>query len=157
MTATEVAKLLRRMRDAYSPWTCVAIYRLLSGTFALAVRRGLLTRSPIEGLAPSERPKQGNARKVAIVDADTMGRLVAAGTSERWRAAIAVAGYAGLRLGEIRALAWDAIDLDAGTVTVRRSMLPGGTAKAQKTAAGVRTVPLLLTRVRAERGSDRER
>ena len=46
-------------------------------------------------------------------------------------------------LGEIRALTWDAIDLDAGTLTVSRSMLPDGTAKAPKTDAGMRTVPLL--------------
>ena len=47
----------------YSPWTCVAVYRILRGTFALALRRGILTRSPIDGLAPSERPKQRNAKQ----------------------------------------------------------------------------------------------
>jgi integrase len=72
-----------------------------------------------------------------------MEGLIAAGTSERWRAALALAGYAGLRLGEIRALTWADVDLDAGTLTVRRSLLPDGTPKAPKTEAGTRTVPLL--------------
>ncbi len=58
------------MRDRYSPWTCVAVYRILAGTFALAVRRGIVTRSPIDGLAPSERPKQRNAKRIAVLDAD---------------------------------------------------------------------------------------
>ena len=48
------------------------------------------------------------------------------------------------RLGEIRALTWGDVDLDVGTLTVRRLLLPDGTPKAPKTAAGTRTVPLLL-------------
>jgi integrase len=143
VTASELARLLRGMRDAYSAWTCVAVYRILRGSFALALRRGILARSPIDGLAPSERPKQRNAKRVVVLDAGTMERLIVAGTSERWRAALALAGYAGLRLGEIRALTWADVDLDAGTLTVRRSLLPDGTSKAPKTEAGTRTVPLL--------------
>lgn len=143
VTAPELARLLRGMRERYSPWTCVAVYRLLAGTFTLALRRGLIARSPIDGLAPSERPKQRNARRVAVLDATTLDRLVAAGTSERWRAALGLAAYAGLRLGELRALTWADVDLKAGTIAVRRSLLPDGTPKAPKTDAGVRTVPLL--------------
>jgi integrase len=143
VTATDVARLLRGMRDGYSPWTCVAVYRILRGTFALAVRRSILARSPMDGLAPSEIPKQRNQKKIAVLDAEAMESLVVAGTSERWRAALALGGYAGLRLGEIRALTWADVDLDAGTITVRRSLLPDGTPKAPKTAAGTRTVPIL--------------
>lgn len=143
ITASEIARTLRDLGKRYSPWTCVAVYRLLAGTFALALRRGLVTRSPMDGLAPSERPKQRNARRVAVLDASTLARLVAAGTSERWQAALGLAGYAGLRLGELRALRWEDIDLDAGTVHVRRSLLPDGTAKSPKTEAGERVVPLL--------------
>ena len=84
----------------------------------------------------AERPKQRNAKRVAVLDAETMQKLVGAGKSTRWRAALALAGYAGLRLGEIRALTWGDIDLTAGVVNVRRSMLPEGTPKAPKTHAG---------------------
>lgn len=143
VTATEIARLLRKMRDTYSPWTCVAVYRIVRGTFAVALRRGIVTRSPLDGLAPAEIPTQRNARKIAVLDADTMARLVASGSSERWRAALALAGYAGLRLGEIRAIPWCDVDLDANTIGVSRSMLPDGTTKTPKTAAGIRTVPLL--------------
>jgi integrase len=143
VTATDVAKLLRGMRDAYSPWTQVAVFRILAGTFALATRRGLLTRNPMDGLAPSERPRQRNAKRVAVLDADAIGKLAQAGGSERWTAAIGLAGFAGLRLGEVRGLRWADVDLDGGTISVRRSLLPDGTAKATKTEAGTRTVPLL--------------
>ena len=41
----EVARVLRGMRDDYSPWTCTAVYRLMAGTFSLALRRGPAHRS----------------------------------------------------------------------------------------------------------------
>jgi integrase len=152
VTAAELARLLRGMRDRYSPWTCVAVHRLARGAFALGVRRGVLTRSPADGLAPSEVPRQRNARPVHVLDADALARLVAAGTSERWRAALGLAGFAGLRLGELRALEWRDVDLDAGTIAVSRSLAPDGTSKTPKTDAGVRVVPILpaLRRVLVE-------
>jgi integrase len=143
VTPSEIARLVRAMRDDYSPWTCVAVYRIVAGTFALALRRGIVTRSPVDGLGPSERPKQRNAKRIRVLDAEAITRLVGAGYSERWQAALALAGYAGLRLGEIRALTWAEIDFEAGTLTVRRSLLPDGTPKTPKTDAGTRTIPLL--------------
>ena len=143
ITASEIARRLRELRVAYSPWTCVAVYRILAGTFALALRRGLITRSPIDGLVPSERPKQRNNRRVARLEPATIARLVAAGSTLRWRVALALAGYAGLRLGELRGLRWDDVDLAANVVHVRRSLDPDGTAKATKTEAGLRSVPML--------------
>ena len=143
ITASEIARLLRAMRDTYSAWTCVAAYRIVAGTFALALRRGIVTRNPIDGLAPSERPKQRNGKKIAVLDAETMAKLVASGSSERWQAAIALAGYAGLRLGEIRGLTWADVDFDANAIHVRRSLLPDGTPKDPKTEAGNRVVPML--------------
>lgn len=143
VTATDVARLLRGMRDRYSPWTCVAVYRILAGTFALALRRGIITRSPIDGLAPSERPKQRNKKRVKVLDTPTAAALVNAAASERWRAALGLGAYAGLRMGEVRGLTWQDVDFDAGTISVRRSLQPDGTPKAPKTEAGIRTVPLL--------------
>jgi hypothetical protein len=40
VTASELARVLRELRGRYSAWTCVAVYRILRGTFALALRRG---------------------------------------------------------------------------------------------------------------------
>lgn len=66
ISASDVARLLRGMReDGYSGWTCSATYRILGGVFSLAVRRGILTRNPVDGLTPSERPKQ-RARASAL-------------------------------------------------------------------------------------------
>ena len=143
VTATDVARVLRGMRDTYSGWTCSHVYKLMKGTFGLALRRGVITRNPMDGLAPSERPRQKNARRIAVLDGETMERLVAAGSTERWRAAIALASFAGLRLGEIRGLRWSDVELERDVITVSRSLLPDGTPKAPKTDAGIRTIPLL--------------
>lgn len=54
--------------------------------------------------------------------------------------------YTGLRRGELMALTWEDVDLKTRTVTVSRSLYYMGNnphTKAPKTAAGVRSVPLL--------------
>jgi integrase len=143
VTSTEIAAVLREQAKRYAPYSCAQTFRLLSGTFAHATRRGVITRDPMAGLATSERPEKRAKRDIARLDAEPLNRLVAAADSERWRAAFGLAGYAGLRLGELRGLRWDDVDLEAATITVRRSLLPDGTEKATKTEAGERSVPLL--------------
>jgi integrase len=51
----------------------------------------------------------------------------------RIKAALGLACYAGLPLGEVHALAWSDVGFEAGTVSVRRSAQPDGTMKAPKT------------------------
>jgi integrase len=117
-----------------------------------------VTRSPVDGLAPSERPKQRNAKRVVVREPATIAKRAAAGTTERWQAALGLAGYAGLRLGEIRALRWEEIDLGADLIRVRRSLLPDGTAKDTEDRRGTRDVPLLpLCAAYSSPGSSRRR
>jgi integrase len=47
-------------------------------------------------------------------------------TGKVQRLALALAGYAGLRLGELRALAWEDVDLAAKVLCVHPSLLPDG-------------------------------
>jgi integrase len=143
VTTAEVARLLRELRDRYAEWSCVHAYRVLKGTFEHAVRRGYLTRSPLDGLARSERPTQRNARPVARLDTAILDKLVRAGRTARWRLALALAAWAGLRLGELRGLRWGDLDLDARVIHVRRSLKRDGTVAPPKTDAGVRDIPLL--------------
>lgn len=143
VTPSDLARILRGMRGRYSSWTQVHAYKVLVGVFSLATRRELLSRNPLDGLSPAERPKQRNKREVARLDAASLERLVAAGGNERWRAALSLAAFAGLRAGEIRAVRWGDVDLEGNTITITRSALPNGQVKAPKTRAGIRVVPLL--------------
>ena len=145
-----VAAILRELRDKpyakgkhYSEWRRVHVLRLLRGTFAHGVCRGQLTRSPADGLAPSETPKQRNARRLEPLDAETLSKLDAAGETERWRVALGLAAFAGLRLGELRGLRWADVSLEAGTLTVARALDPDGMPKPPKSEAGARTVPIV--------------
>ena len=143
ISPSDVACLLRRMRgDGYSGWTCSATYGILRGVFSLAVRRGIVTRSPVDGLTDAERPKQKNSKAIERLDSTTLRKLIDAAPTERWKAGVALAGLAGLRLGEVRGLKWGDIDLEANTIAVTRSLLPDGSSKPPKTDAGVRVVPL---------------
>ena len=143
ISPSDVARLLRGMRDdGYSGWTRSATYGVLRGVFSLAVRRGIVTRSPVDGLTDAERPKQKNSKAIERLDSMTLRRLIDAAPTERWKAGLALAGLAGLRLGEVRGLKWSDVDLEGNTIAVSRSLLPDGGARSPKTDAGVRVVPL---------------
>lgn len=143
ISSADIAAILREQVKIYAELSRLQTYRLIAGTFAHALRRGIVTRNPVDGLAPGELPTREAKRTVARLDADTIDTFIQAAGSLRWQAAFGLAGYAGLRLGEIRALTWREVNFEAETVTVSRSALPDGTIKLPKTAAGVRDVPLL--------------
>ena len=133
VSASEIAAALRMAGD--SEWTRTAVYRLARGVFDHAVRRGLVTRNPVDGLGRAERPSQQNAKEVRVLDAVETKALIGAAATARWRVALGLMGLAGVRLGEMRALTWgDVSDL---SIRVARSATPDGAMKTTKTRAGV--------------------
>jgi integrase len=143
ITASDIARLLRRMReDGLSGWTAGAVSRIVKGVFGLAQRRGIVTSNPCEGLTRAERPKQKNKEKIERLDSATTSKLTAAATTERWKAGLGLTGLGALRLAEVRGLQWGDIDLAGNKISVERSLLPDGSAKATKTEAGERTLAL---------------
>jgi integrase len=116
-------------------------YRFLRAVMSTAVRDGAVGKNPcqISGAGSDrakERPVASPAEVVALVEAIT----------PRYRAAVVLAAWCGLRRGEILGLRHDDVDLAAGTVTVRRNrveLLENGRAAFDaepKTDAGKRTV-----------------
>jgi integrase len=89
-------------------------YRFLHAVLATAVRDGAIPANPanIPGAGTDrakERPVASVAQVVALIEAIT----------PRYRAAVLLGAWCGLRRGEIIALTRPDIDLSAGTVTVR--------------------------------------
>jgi integrase len=117
-------------------------YRFLRSVMNAAVREGAILRNPctIPGAGADrakERPTATPAQIAALVDAIT----------PRYRAAVLIAAWGGLRRGEIVGLHREDVDLAAGTVRVRRSraeLLESKVAydKDPKSEAGKRTVAL---------------
>jgi integrase len=103
-----------------------------------------VTRTPISSL---RLPENTHAPRT-VVDAGQAGVLLDA-LPDAERALFAAALYAGLRIGELRALRWTAVDFDAGVIRVHAGWDDQEGEQDTKTLAGTRTVPL-AGRLRAE-------
>ncbi|PNL17876.1 tyrosine-type recombinase/integrase [Micrococcus sp. FDAARGOS_333] len=115
-------------------------YRLLRTVCAQAVRDGLIPTNPVQvkGAATAPHPER---RPLDPSEAAALAEAVPA----RFRAAVLVAVWSGLRPGEVFALQRADVDTNAGTLTVARTLLNrNGPAQfgPPKTAAGRRTVAL---------------
>ena len=109
----------------------------LRAIYRRAVSRGEITTNPTSGIElPAIR-----SREKQIVSPDRAHELIAA-LPQRDRPLWAAALFAGLRRGELRALRWEDIDLEAGVIHVRRGWDAVEGEIAPKSAKGKRTVPI---------------
>jgi integrase len=123
-------------RDSIHAW-----WTPLRLVLAHAVRHGLIFTNPADQLMGHERPKAGQARK-RFLSRDEMRRLLGA-CPARYRLAISVGLFAGLRLSEILGLVWADIDFTGNQVWVRFQMGRDGERRRLKTHAGSREVILM--------------
>ena len=116
------------------------ILAVLSKPLRYAVDSELIAKAPKIGLFKIERPE------IVAWDFAQYARLLVAAKAEgeEWYAAVCLAGEAGLRVGETKALRWrEDVDLIARTVTVNQQTCKGetGTPKGRTR----RTVPMTAT------------
>jgi integrase len=109
--------------------------RTMKAAFTRAVRRGYLRENPGQYVKPVRVPQKA----LRVLSADDVGKLLDACPSDRWRAFVALAVTTGLRRGELMALRWCDVEIDALTVRVRNT--PGHDTKSGKE----RAVPLQLS------------
>ena len=113
---------------------------LLCTILRFGARSGFVSGKPYEGI----RKLQKSRAKPDPLLKDEFQQLIAAleknpQQKNLWQFAI----FSGLRHGELAALAWEDVDLDAGTVSVKRNLTSIGLFGPPKTAAGIRTISLL--------------
>ncbi len=109
----------------------------LRGIYRRAVARGEVAVSPCNGLElPAVR-----GRRERFASPDEAGALIAAAPAQD-RATWASAMYAGLRLGELRALRVEDVDLAAGVIRVERGWDEREGVIELKSRAGRRKVPI---------------
>jgi integrase len=128
------------MRGSGGRTSIMQSYRFARAVLNTAVRDGAIASNPchLPGAGSDrakERPIASPAQVVALVAAIT----------PRYRAAVLLAAWCGLRRGEVLALRRGDVDIDAGTVTVRRNRVellesPVAFDADPKTDAGRRTV-----------------
>src|SRR5579863_6539702 len=117
------------------------ILAVLSKTLRYAADAGEIVSAPKVGLRKLERPE------IEYWEFDEYARILDAAKREsaEWYAGVCLAGEAGLRAGEIRALKWEHIDLVAGTLLVSEQTWHGvtGTPKGGRRRAVPMTTTLL--------------
>ncbi len=128
-----------------APLTINSVMGLLGGVLRRAIQDGVMTApDPTRGI----RPLSFRKRRVECYT-PTQTRALLAAADGKYRAMIALAVLAGLRRGEILALAVGCVDLDAGVIRVERSLqiknrllTDAQRLGPPKSASGIREVPI---------------
>ncbi len=127
----------RLLADGLNPSTIRNTLMPVRAIYRRAMARGDVAVNPTTGI---ELPAVRGIRD-RIADPEEAAQLVDV-VPERDRAIWATAMYAGLRLGELRALRWQDVDLAAGVVRVERSWDARVGPVDPKSRAGKRKVPI---------------
>ena len=98
------------------------IHACLSGALQSAVKAGLIPRNVA---ADAELPR-AERHKVRPPEPEQYASLLGQITGERLFPLVVVAGYTGLRRGELAGLKWSDVDLKTGRVVVRRQRVSVG-------------------------------
>ena len=119
LTPADVRHLYREKLDSgLAPRTVQYIHTTLHKALKDAVSDGLVARNVTEGIkAPRPQKKEVNA-----LSADQTRAFLSAAHGDRFEALYVVAVHCGLREGELLGLRWDDVDLEAGTLAVRRTL-----------------------------------
>jgi integrase len=113
-------------KGGLAPRTVKFQHIILGKALRHAIRKALLVRNPLDGVAPphAERPR------IRPLDLAQSAQMLDKARGTRLFIPLLLALTCGLRRGEILALRWSNVDLDAATLTVSESM--------EQTKAGIR-------------------
>jgi integrase len=112
-------------------------WTLLSSILESAVEFGYLQANPARG---TKFPQKALKRKPTIIAGTDFAKLLAR-LDEPYKTMVSLIAATGLRVGELLALRWGALDLQTGTLHVRESVFEG-TFSIPKTQRAIRTIPL---------------
>ena len=140
-------KLIPASRQAkpLSAKTVSLYYGCLHAVLEAAVRAGHLEYNPMDRV---ESPKQRKKKKPRLPESDVIYllRLIVTEAPMPLRLSVLLAMLCSLRLGEVGALKYTAIDWDAGTITIDKALkytpATGAFIEAPKTDAGDRVITL---------------
>src|SRR5664280_1228866 len=139
ITAAEISTWYAGMQN--TPTQQANAYGLLKSIFKEAIEEGILEANPCRVKAGGQKQR---AREIDVLTVDQLNRYLAA-VPEARRAPLLLAGWCGLRSGEVRGIRVRDLDLDAGVVHVRQAVVR---LKGQlligppKTNAGIRSVAI---------------
>ncbi len=141
ITVEDIRTLLARVTKEQSPSTARRMLAVLSKMMGDAMRADYVRQNPVDKLDRRDKPQV--RRSARAIDLNELLHLLEI-LPGRWAAFALVAVLTGLRWGEIVAVEWTDIDLDAGKINVRRAT-PAGTMGPQdpKSLTSQRSIDLL--------------
>src|SRR5581483_2314991 len=141
LTPAMLAASYAKWRPDRSGGTLLNVHRCLHRALVVAVRWGLVARN----VADAVEPPRAKRRRPDLWSRDEAARFLAGTRGDRWHVLWALLMGTGCRLGEAIALRWRDVDLDAGVVSISRSLSWVGKTPVEttpKTDSGVRTLCL---------------
>ena len=122
LTPARVQALYRAKLDSgLSPRTVQLIHTVLHKALKQAVRWEMVAKN-VAGAVSPPRPKKAAEKKVKPLTREQYLALREAARGERLEALYVLAVTAGLRQGELLGLRWEDVDLERGTLYVRRQL-----------------------------------
>lgn len=112
----------------------------ISGMFQFAADNGYMDVNPFDGIAPLKKARV----EPDPLTRDEFIRFIDACQHQQTKNLWSLAVYTGIRHGELISLAWEDIDLNAGTMTIRRNYTKLGEFTLPKTEAGTNRVIHLI-------------
>lgn len=112
----------------------------IAGMFQFAADHGYLEVNPFEGIKPLKKARA----EPDPLTRDEFIRLIDACRHQQTKNLWSLAVYTGMRHGELVSLAWEDIDLEAGTITIRRNYTKLGEFTLPKTDASTDRVIHLI-------------
>lgn len=146
LNPTHVRKLYRQKLDTgLSRRSVQYIHVTLKKALRQAVLDGLIPRNVCDAV----KPPQVHKGEVVPFTPEQVKTLLTAARGDRLEALYVLAIHTGLRQGELLGLKWFDLDLDAGKLTVQRSLSIDGTFNPPKRKNSRRTVKLTQTALHA--------
>lgn len=123
LTPQDVQKFLnKRARSGLTPRTVQYLRAILRSALAEAEAWGYIERN---SASLAKAPKM-ERREVSVLTATDARALIASTVDDRIGNLFALALYTGLRQGELLGLRWPDIDLDQGTIQIRKALQKQG-------------------------------
>jgi integrase len=152
LTRAHVRGFYREKLDTgLAPATVRKMHVVLHKALDQAVADGLIARNVTDAI----KVPRVDREEIRPLTAEEANRLIQAAHGDRLEALYVLAVHTGLRQGELLALNWEDLDLEAGTLRVRRTLTRAGgkhSLSEPKTKKSRRTVRLTADAVAALRG-----
>src|SRR6516162_8871244 len=148
LTVQDVRTALAKMAATHATRTLQKAHNCLTRALRHAEGQDLVRRN-VSALVDTPRGREG--RPSQSLTLDQAAALLQAAEDSRLHAYIALCLLTGVRSEEARALTWDHVDLDAGTVSVWRSVRAHGDTKTQRSRRTLKLPEVVVKALREHR------